>query len=373
MQMPQIIWDGQYALHDIKSKLLTQHPRKALQFAGATSRLTNKLRGNKIVDTFRALAQYQDDISASDLASATFSYEGPPEGVDILLAHSSLHFERFDIAESIDTAPPLAVALRCYSRTFFFENSSRLNNNLCVPQAAYLSERKQWESLVKRFILKGADLHVPVPRKDYGPSNYFPFQVSEYGTPLDVLFQFSETPEEARTIGDEWLGLLASKGHDVVAYLKEEMALRAPEHQMTYPTPYISKELPLALRELQFTFDDAGPCVWWDWWIDPTSDVDLLEREFKQMVKHTCVLAGEFFPFLIDTWPFQYPVWYDNPEKLAQDWLGKGMEPAERRRRAHFAMQRANRRLEKRDAKNKYSKGSRYSQMPGAWPASCWD
>ena len=319
---------------------------------------------NEIIDTFRTLARYQDDISAFDFTMATYSYGGPPEGVDILLAHSSLHFERFDIADSFDTVPPLAMALRCYSRAFSFENGSRLDSYSCIPP-----EHKKWEPLIKKFIHKGADLHVPVSRGGHTHSNYFPFHVSKYGTPLDVLFHFSETPDEARAIGAEWLVLLASKGHDVVAYLKEEMTLHAPEHQMTYPVPYFLDELPLVLRGLQFRFDDAGPCVWWDWWIDPASDIGLLEREFKQMVKHTCMSAYHLDPFLVDTWPFQYPVWYDNPEKLQQDLLHEGMEPAERRRRAHLAMQRANRRLEKRYAKNAYSKGLRHSQMPGAWPA----
>ena len=309
---------------------------------------------NETVDTFRILAQNQDDISAFDLRYATIWYEGPAEGVDMLLAHSSLHF---DIAESVDTALSLVWAIRCYSRTFFSDNG----------------ERKQWESLIQRFIHKGADLHVPVPREGYNPSKLSPFHVNDYGTPLDVLFHFSETPDEARIIGAEWLGLLASEGHDVVAYLKKEMTLRAPEHQMTYPAPDLEEELPRALRELQFTFDDAWPCVWWEWWIDPASDIHLLEREFKQMVKYTSVLAFQQVLFLVDTWPFQYPVWYDNPEKLAQDWLEEVMEPAERKRRAHLAVQRANRRLEKRYAKNMYSKGLRHSKMPGAWPASIWD
>ena len=348
--------DSQYVLHYINSNLLTHHSRKALQFAGATSQLAVQLWNvpeNETVDTFRTLAQYQDDISASDFNM----YDGPPEWVDILLAHSSLHFESFDVAESVGSAPPLAVALRGYSRTCFCDNG----------------ERKQWEPLVKRFIHKGADLHVPMLRESHNSSNYSPFHVSEYGTPIDVLFQFGETPDEARTLGAEWLGLLASEGHDVVAYLKKEMTLHAPEHQMTYPTPDLEETLPRALRELRFTFDDARLCVWWEWCIDPASDIDLLEREFKQMVKHTCVLAYQLVPFLVDTWPFQYPVWDENPEKLAQYYLGESMEPAEMLRRAHLAMQRANRRLEKRYDKKMYSKGLRQFKMPGAWPASSWD
>ena len=312
---------------------------------------------NETVDTFRILAQNQDDISAFDLRYATIWYEGPAEGVDMLLAHSSLHFESFDIAESVDTALSLVWAIRCYSRTFFSDNG----------------ERKQWEPLIQRFIHKGADIHVPVLREGYNPSKHFPFHVNDYGTPLDVLFHFIETPDEARIIGAEWLGLLASEGLDVAAYLKKEMSLHAPEHQMTYPDYYLSHELRPPLRELRFAFDDGPPCLWWDWWLDPASDIDLLEREFRQIVKHTGVLADQMVPFLVDTWPFQYPVWDDNPEKFAQDYLHKYLRPADRRRRAYLAMQRANRRLEKRYAKDMYSKGLRHSKMPGAWPASSWD
>ena len=375
--MPQIMMECQYALHEINSKLLTKISRKALSFAGYSD-IVARYRGNisadfenKTLDVFRTLARDQDDISASDLEVATSLYDGPPEGVEILLAHSSLHFERFDIAEDVGTAPPLAIALRCYSRTLFLDNGPRLDDHACAPQAAYLPEHKQWEPLLKRFIPKGANLHVPVPRDGY--SRNYTLPVSEYGTPLDVLFQFSGTPDEARTIGAEWLGLLASKGHDVVAYLKKEMILHAPDHQITYPVYNLEQNIPPPQRELYFAFDDARPCVWWDWWIDPASDIDLLEREFKDMVKYTCVEPILWTLSLIDTWPFEYPVWYDNPEKVAQNFMHEDMEPDERRRRAHVAMQRANRRLQKRFAKNAYSKGLRHSKVPGAWPASSWD
>ena len=323
---------------------------------------------NKTVDTYRALAQNQHNISAFELDEATAFYVGPPEGVDMLLAHSSLNIEPFDVAESVDAMPLLAVTARSYSRAFCLENRARLNSNLVRLKV----ESKRWEPLIKRFLHKGTDLHVPVPRDSVFSIIYFPSHVSRYGTPLDVLFEYSETPDEAKTIGAEWLRLVASEGHDVVAYLKKETILHTPDHQMTYPTSsYYKVGIYPVLRELQFTFDDARSSVWWDWWTDPASDIDLLEREFKGMIKYTCGLAQWWYPTftLIDTWPFQYPVWYDNAEKVAQDWLKKGMEPTERRRRARVAMQRANRRLEKRYAKNTHSKSLRHSRIPGAWPA----
>ena len=379
MQMPQIMMDCQYALHDTSSISLTQSSRKALCYAGSSGGSVRYWRDvsapseNDTVDTFRILARYQDDISASDLSWATMYYEGPSEAVDVLIAHSSLHFERFDTAESVGSEPPLAVALRCYSRAFCFQSHPIKDNSSRVLPVAHLPERKKWEPLIKRFIHKETDLHLLVPRDPDSLSFNFPFHVSEYITLLDPLFLFSETPDEARTLGAEWLRMLGSQGHNVVAYLEKEMTIRPPKHKMTCPATYFPVEVPTALRELQFTFDDAGPCVWWDWWIDPASDIDLLEREFKQMVKLTDALVTYMNPFLIDTWPYQYPIWYDNPEKLAQDFLDHYMNPAERRRRAHLAMQRANRRLEKRYAKNTYSKALRRSRIPGAWPGSSWE
>ena len=376
MQMSQIMMDGQYALHDVSSNFLTRFSRSALSCAGWhglwCQRNEYAYFENKTVDTYRVLAQNQDNISAFEFYAATAVYEPPPEGVDILLAHSSLNFEPFDVAESVDTTPVLAVTVRSYSRAFCLENGPRLNSDLVRLKA----ESKRWEPLIKRLIHKGTDLHVPVPRDSVYSIFYLPSHVSTYGTPLDVLFEFSETPDEAKTIGAKWLRLLASEGHDVVAYLKKETILHTPDHQMTHPTcPHYGDDIYPVLRELQFTFDDARPSVWWDWWTDPASEIDLLEREFKGMIKYTCLLAQRWYPTytLIDTWPFQYPVWYDNAEKVAQDWMKKGMEPTERRRRARVAMQRANRRLEKRYAKNTYSKSLRHSRMPGAWPASSWD
>ena len=165
-----MIMDRQYAPREISSNLMTQLFRKALICAGVYGRVARYLHieiaksENMIVDTYRTLAQYQDDFTAYDLFSANIAYDGPPEGVEILLAHSSLQFECFDVAEGVGAVPPLAMALLCYSRTFLLENSSRFDCVSCVLQAAYLPARKQWEPLIKRFIHKGADLHVPVPR-----------------------------------------------------------------------------------------------------------------------------------------------------------------------------------------------------------------
>lgn len=212
---------------------------------------------------------------------------------------------------------------------------------------------------------------MPVYRKSFYPREYFPPLVNDYGTPLDELFKCSTTPDEARTVAVEWLGFLASKGHDVVAYLKKEMTLHSTEHELTIPASWHSDYQYHSLRELQFTFDDAQPCVWWEWWLDPASSMDLLDREFKQMVKYTSA-----FPIYMrswtTSWPFCYPVWncvFDPDDQLRSEKFEDEPPTEWLEREYHFAMRRANRRLQKRLAKSTHSKGLRYPQMPGAWQA----
>lgn len=354
--------------------MLTRCSRTALQNAGQLTRTGNlpydyaSLR-NHTVDTLRVIARYQNNISASDLSTAFIVYDGPPEGADVLLSHSLLPFERFDITEDSDFTPPLAIALRCYSQSFFLDNTpkdSDYRRNLSPP------ERKQWEPLIRRFIGKDADLHVPVPCIGYNPRDHSPFHVNDYGTPLDVLFEFSTTPDEARTLGAEWLTLLASKGHNVVAYLKKELMLHSTQHHMTYPALSYSTNHLHSLRELHFTFDEGRSFVWWEWWIDPASDLDIMEVELKEIAKYTPAYPWFCDSDWISPWPFRYPDWHYCIEHVAQLWA-YNFEDHRRRdplQRAYLVMQRANRRHQKRSANSTRSKASRHPQMPGAWPAS---
>lgn len=112
-----------------------------------------------------------------------------------------------------------------------------------------------------RFIVKGADLRVPVPRVSYSSrSHSFVFD-NKPGTPLDVRFEFSATPDEARTLGAEWLGLLALKGHNVVAYLKKEMMLHSMQQQMNYGLSFSSYEHWGTKRDSNSHLTRFGPAV----------------------------------------------------------------------------------------------------------------
>ena len=282
--------------------------------------------------------------------------------MEVLLSHSSSHLQRFNITDDPYYRPPLAIALKCYSQNFLKDNTTS-NEVWWFLRSSCPRERKQWEPVITGLIHQGADLHAPVFRERRRANGYpnSPFHVSEYGTPLDSLFENSRTPDEARRLGDEWLRLLASRGHDVVAYLKKEKILHSSQHQMTYP---ISGRFPYpSPRELQFTFDDTRPCVWWEWWIDPASHMDLLEHEFKNMVKHTPMLPRFVSEIWAHLWPFQYSDWH-RVFLFDEIWLGSPYEETMK-----LAMRRANRRLQKRYAKSRHYNRSRHSQMPGAWPA----
>ena len=154
----------------------------------------------------------------------------------------------------------------------------------------------------------------------------------------------------------------------MVVYMKKEMMLRSPQRQLTYPTSSYHPGYLRNLRELQFILDDARPCVWWDWWTDPASDICLLQCEFKMLVRHIPVRPRTIGRSWISSWPFQCPVWHHVKEERARNWP-EYMQPAEMRRRGDFAMQRANRRLYKRYAKSTHSKGLRGAEMSGSWRA----
>ena len=352
MQKPQMDLDSTYALHDISSTFLTQYYRTALQGAGNFFEIDYTPLEDDIINTFRTLAQYQNDISASDAFFALSVYRGPAEAMEVLLSNSLLPLERFYTTEGSYSTPLLAKALECYGRQFFIDGNTS-NRDWWDPWTSCPQERKQWETLITRLIHKGADLHAPVFRRvDVNCVNlHEPFQVSQYGTPLDSLLEYSRTPDEARRLGAEWLRLLASKGQDVVAYLEKEKMLHSSQHQITYPNFWFF--LDPSPHELQFTFDDARPCVWWEWWIDPASHMDLLEHEFTQLVKHTSALPQGAYATWRDMWPFYYPVWHHSGYPQVHE----------------LVKRRANRRLQKRYAKSRHCKRSRYPQMPGAWPA----
>ena len=170
-----------------------------------------------IIDTLRLLTQSQSDISSRDIFDFWSSYEGPVEGAEFAFSQDLIQSE-YDISDGDELYPHLATALRVYG-----------------------ADPSQPEDILRLLLRKGMGLHSPVPR-NWGVEDLnehlisiYPCEVLEYGTPLDDLFSYTETPFEGEEAADRWLQILSSEGHDVTAYLEEESKLHAAQEQLTFP------------------------------------------------------------------------------------------------------------------------------------------
>ncbi len=171
---------------------------------------------HKITQSLKLLTQSRNDISSLDIFKLWSTYSGAVEGAEFLFSQDLISSES-DIFDDEDTFPPLATALRGYSKD------------------------PQWENFLRLLLRKGADLHSPVPRsasiEDINEQHdvVYPCNILEYGTPLDELFRWTETPFEGEEAADRWLQILSSEGYDIKDYIEEESALHAQQMQLTYP------------------------------------------------------------------------------------------------------------------------------------------
>jgi hypothetical protein len=220
-----------------------------------------------ITRTLRVLMLSQHDTS--EIFTALRTYEGPFEGVEIMLSQEVLLLEYSDATDDEFFFPPLALALREYAR----------------PHKVHL---KLWESFIRKLLRRGADLHPFIPRNLRSYKDCL-WQPGSHGTPLDELCSFTKTPAEAETVADAWLQILSSEGYDVLAYLQKEMELHSTQSQLTFPSEhYIDWEEGgyfQMLRALRFILDETGPRVYWDWWVDPESSMDLGCNEFTNIAQ----------------------------------------------------------------------------------------
>lgn len=283
--------------------------------------------GRSVTDSIRTLTKYQD-VSDAEISNILAEYEGPIEGLELLLSQTLLPLGISEHIDDSNSYPLLATALRNGA------NSRQLH------------DFRYWGPFIRRLVCRGADIHAHVPQ-DCGYS----------GTLLDELFNLTSTPADAKAAADEWLQMLAGEGHDVVAYLEREKSTHSTHRQMTYPS-YDVYNLP---RELIFELDGLESHVYWDWWIDPESTTRLLRSEFRQMIMFTTSLPLEETWKAL--WPFRYPAWHDDCSPFYHDTKAV----SERERLNAVAQRRANRRLQKRYENSTRSRGLRYPNMPGAW------
>ena len=297
------------------------------------------------LDTLRIMVQPQDDITFDASSICLEKYDGPVEGLEFLLSQSLVEYEELYPDDEQYLFPPLAVALRLFSRS---------------PRA---------EPLIRKLICKGADVHAPVPRQCRVKNEHpYPWSHDTVGTPLDELFVDYESSFQSREIADEWLRILASEGFDVLAYLEREIALHEDRMQLTFRVEDFNHNACPNPRQLVFEFG-SRPAVWWNWWIDPNSPAYLLREEFK----HMNVYADENYVRTVPApgssqwevlWPIVWPIW-----SLCREPKSKTPEHNAWQWKLYHAQERAEKRLKKRAAKMERFYGlKRKSRMPGTWP-----
>ena len=277
---------------------------------------------------------------------------GPKVVVDLLLSQDSVQQELILNEEGESLNNVLGVTLRGYGGFF------------ATPEPALLN---RYESIIRRLLRIGVDVHAPVPRLSAFQSDDYPCSLEPYSTPLDELFMHTRAAAEAKDAADAWLRILSTEGKDVLAYLEKERVLHATRPMFTCPQSCY-KYPP---RHLIFSLGKA-PSVYADWWINPECSTSLLLQEFK----HMNILAEYRSPWLMkwqeildsrwkSTWPINYQRW-DEP---SAPFLHPEIDLGTRKHLRQRAQERADRRWHEKARKASRLNGTRtHTSMPGAWP-----
>ena len=304
--------------------------------------IVNQTIVDKTTYILRAVIEAQDGVSAVDILYFFAEYHGAPEGMELMLSQGSLEAYTLDFDES--PYPILVAALRGYAA------------------------RSQWEPLLRKLVRRGHDLHAPIV---YWPCSCIPMSgrfncfcsMPAFVRPLDGVFQAAVDPFNARDVGEAWLNILASEGHDVRAYLEKEKRLHTPSSQLIRPHMiYQSRQTLIELGEI--------PSVSWRWWYDPSCSAYLLHEKFANWNIHYNDPDPWYRPIWTDTWPFDFFAWVgcfarsrDRVWNKRYEIYNKWIDLHERSQR------RAEKRLRKRAAKRGQLGGQKQSSLiPGSWP-----
>ena len=296
---------------------------------------------NDIVDTFRVLIRAQDEFSALDMEGIGYMYNGPPEGVELLLGHRSILLGVPDEDGRAISAHIFALALSHFGKGFI-----------------------QWEPLIRKLLQEGVDIHgrvrPPTLRDSYhGEDNSNRMSSEFFLTPLDELLAHTRTPFDAKEVADAWLRILSTEGYNIVAYLKREFV----EHmacQQLIPTVLGGS---LLRRSLVFHIESDAR-VYWDWNIDPASPSSLLHHDLRMLFasedNHIILQSDPWH----SVWPFNYPA--SAPNRSLWSWT---KDNPEWEGAYNLANERADKRSERKHRKaGRAQKPVDWPMVPGAWP-----
>ena len=317
---------------------------------------------HRAIETMRILAQAQE-FSSTDVSEFLTLCTSNRLGIaEYMLSLASVREDLIYADEGINLYPALGPALRHYG--------AHVTSDLVKWEYPGQALTAKWESIIRKLLHIGVDIHAPVPRGNFfhsSQSESYPCTLSTHGTPLDELFTYTNTAGEAQDAADAWLQILSTEGVDVLAYLEKEVALHATEPIFTC-SHYSCDYLP---RQLVFNLGEA-PNVYADWWIDPECSTYHVRQELKDtniLASNDYFIWGGWTEYDNSTWkrvwPIRYPRWSDflKPSVYDSEDLTTWERLSER------AQERADRRWQKKARKAAQRNGTQvHSSMPGAWP-----
>ena len=272
-------------------------------------------------------------MNETDLCTLLQTYAGPAEGVDLLMSMDMLCIE----ADSYSWRSVL----------------------LLETALGLIGKFPEWESIVRRLLRRGLDPHAHC----FAPTK-FRFEDEEpnalanggfIATPLDELFESTDSPVEARMVAQRWLEILKSEGHDIRTYLETEKTVHGPQPYITFSWKGRRDQ---TLRQMVFEMETDPPGVCWDWWTDPKSGAALVLEEFKSMNGLCQRSFGGHRAHWTESWPFgglDLPrrLWAVNPSEMYRD---------------QMRTQRWRRKYAKKLARANGKRNYPYN-VPGAWSA----
>lgn len=308
---------------------------------------------NRDIDVMRTLTQAQKEITSIDVSQFMQYQYDDPEKVEYMLLLDPVRHSLIFTEPGENLFPALGAALRNYGRHITSDSVYKL--------------KAKWESVIRRLLQIGVDLHAPVPREYRFRPDSHPSTLSPYGTPLEELFTDTTAAGEAKDAANAWLHILSTEGIDTLTYLEKEKALHATQ-SMFFCAHHTVGYQP---RQLIFNLEEA-PAVHADWWIDPECSIFLVRQEFKDM-NILCNYYSHLsygWPSYADhtwkvVWPISYPRWSDSFEPYSLHRVNH----ATWERLSQRAQERADRRWQKKARKAARLNGTQpHSSMPGAWP-----
>jgi hypothetical protein len=208
------------------------------------------------------------------------------------------------------------------------------------------ADQKLWKQAIQHVLSLALDLHTT-----------YHFRDGNIVTLLDDVLNIADQPFESHWLGQKWLEILAGSGIDVVEYLRVECEIHFNS------LPMMVKQYHYGGRDRQLVISKKPPTVSWEWYIDPAGRALDVLQEFKNFGIGSQHMR--WWPDKSRDWPFFYPGWKHEAQRLRDGWPVSGNDQS----RLRTFQNRCERREQGKANKLARAQGilQRGPKVPGAW------